>query len=449
MKRILFAFVWFAFGLAACTAGSGRPPAETVTPAPTVPPTPVPGQIYVEPGTSLGEISPWVYGSNYGPWIAVPFEMLDYAYDSGITILRFPGGEWGDFNDVKPYHIDAFMKFIENMGAEASISVRLPGSTPEQAADLVRYVNIEKGYGVRFWSIGNEPTLYAARLGEAYNTEWYNREWRAFAEAMKAVDPGIVLIGPEVHQFTANPLHNPKDPQGRDWMTEFLRANGDLVDVVSFHRYPFPVSQTAPSATIEALRADTRTWDEIVIYLRELIRQETGRDLPIAVTEANSHYNKAIGGEGTPDSFYNAIWWAEVLGRLIQQDVFMVNHWVLTTPSGQGGWGLINRGELSPSYYVYQMYRKFGEERVYAASDDPDLRAYAARRGSDGALTLIVINLADDEIRKPVVIAGQSAPEARYWLFDRDHAAEEVGAVDLTSGEMTFPAQSFSLFVIP
>ena len=448
MKNILLPLALFTFILAACTAESGQPPAATVTPVPTVPSTPVPGKIYVEPETSLGEISPWVYGSNYGPWIAVPFEMLDYAFDSGVTVLRFPGGEWGDFNDIKPYHIDSFMKFLANMGAEASISVRLPGSTPEQAADLVRYVNVEKGYGVRFWSIGNEPTLYAPRLGDEYDTEWYNREWRSFAEAMKAVDPEIILIGPEVHQFTANPLHNPKDPQGRDWMTEFLRANGDLVDVISFHRYPFPRSQTGPAATIEDLRANTREWDETVIYLRALIRQETGRDLPIAVTEANSHYNKAIGGEATPDSFYNAIWWADVLGRLSQQGVFMVNHWLLTTPSGQGGWGLINRGELSPSYFVYQMYRKFGDELVYASSDDPDLRVYAAKR-ADGTLTLIVLNLADEAIRKPVEIAAKPAPEARYWLFDRGHAAEDMGTIPLTGEEIEFPAQSFSLFVIP
>jgi hypothetical protein len=55
------------------------------------------------------------------------------------------------------------------LGAEPSISVRLHGGTPEAAAELVRYTNIEQGYAVRYWSIGNEPSLY-----RDYDTETYN-----------------------------------------------------------------------------------------------------------------------------------------------------------------------------------------------------------------------------------------------------------------------------------
>ena len=36
---------------------------------------------------------------------------------------------------------------------------------PEQAAELVRYVNIEKKYGVEYWAIGNEPTFVCRRIG--------------------------------------------------------------------------------------------------------------------------------------------------------------------------------------------------------------------------------------------------------------------------------------------
>jgi alpha-L-arabinofuranosidase len=103
----------------------------------------------------------------------------------------------------------------------------------------VRYANIEKEYGIQYWAIGNEPTLFAAALQEEYDTERFNREWREFALAMKAVDENILLVGPELHQFSANAAGNPKDSSGRDWMIEFLKANGDLVDIVSFHRYPF------------------------------------------------------------------------------------------------------------------------------------------------------------------------------------------------------------------
>ena len=81
-------------------------PTSTGLPTPTIIPTPVADMLYVDPSVSLGPVSPLVYGSNYGPWLTVSFEMLPAAYDSGVTILRFPAGSWGDHNDVKSYQID-------------------------------------------------------------------------------------------------------------------------------------------------------------------------------------------------------------------------------------------------------------------------------------------------------------------------------------------------------
>ena len=124
-------------------------------------PTARPGSLYVDPERQLGEISPLVYGSNYGPWVAVPVEMMPATEQAGITVVRWPGGSWGDRNNLQPYQIDQFVAFCQQIGAEPSISVRLMEGTPEAAAELVRYANLEKGYGIRFWSIGNEPTLFA------------------------------------------------------------------------------------------------------------------------------------------------------------------------------------------------------------------------------------------------------------------------------------------------
>lgn len=422
------------------------PPAPSSTSAYTALPSPVAGTLYVDPSRDIGPISPYLFGSNYGPWVAVPFNMLQSAFDSGITILRFPGGSWGDQNNIQPFQIDTFMGILQKMGAAAMINVRLENGSPGQAAQLVRYVNIDKIYNVRYWAIGNEPTLYRGDPYTNYETTQFNKDWRAMAQAMKAVDPSIKLIGPELHQFTDQESQNPRDPSGRDWMTEFLKSNGDLVDVVSFHRYPFPTSSTAPPATIEELHQNVYQWDKIVIYLRTLIHQTTGRDLPIAVTEFNSHYNQVTKGEATPDSQYNAIWLADVLGRLMSNGVFMADQWLLTTRDAQGGWGLIGSGELRPSYYVYQMYKMFGSELVYSSSDDPDLSIYAAKR-NDGALTIIVINLSLVEKTKPLRIENEANAEAEAWLFDPTHKAEDIGAVNL-SHDLSFPPQSVTLYSI-
>lgn len=435
-----------ALALGACAPATSAAP--TPLPSPTGAPTPVPGALFVDPGTDLGGISPFILGTNHGPWIAIPFGMMDAAEQSGVTAIRFPGGEWGDNNNLKPYEIDQFMLLCGQLNAEPVISVRLKNGTPETAAEMVRYTNIEKGYGVRYWIIGNEPTLYAAALRDEYDTERFNQEWRTFYFAMKAVDPDILIFGPEVHQFTADPDANPRDSSGRDWMIEFLRANGDLVDVVSFHRYPFPKQIGDSPPTRADLRANSPEWDDIIIHLRSLIHEITGRDIPIAITEVSSNWSKAIGSDGTPESFYHAIWWADVLGQMTRQRVFMVNQWLLASSGGYGGWGLVGRGEVRPTYYVYAMYRQFGSQLVYASSDDPLLSIYAAKR-ADGALTVMVINLSDQEKRKALQIAGMTPLAAETWLFDAEHEAENLGALSLPAdGLLVFPPESISLYVL-
>lgn len=435
-KRILFAFILLALLVSACASSSA--------PAPTA----RPGSLYVDPERQLGEISPLVYGSNYGPWVAVPVGMMPATEQAGITVVRWPGGSWGDRNNLQGYQIDQFVAFCQQIGAEPSISVRLMEGTPEAAAELVRYANVEQGYGIRFWSIGNEPTLFADYLRAPYDSDRFNQEWRAIAEAMLAVDPEIQLIGPELHQYGSDLASTPKDSQGKDWMTEFLRLNGDLVDIVSIHRYPFPLGTAGTPVTIDQLRQNTVEWDQIIPYLRGLILEITGREIPIAVTEINTHWSKTIQGEATPDSFYNAIWWADVLGRMINQQVYMVNHWLIVSTGAQGGWGIIDRGQVRPSYYVFMLYQQFGEQQVYAASGVENVSIYAARR-ADGALTLMVINLADDEQTVALEMRGGTPESAEVWRFDVDHNAENLGTQPLPADALSLPGQSITLLVLP
>jgi hypothetical protein len=432
MKRISF----FALLILVLSAACG--------PAPT--PTPIPDALFVDPHTDLGPISPYLYGTNYGPMHAVVPEMMPLVESAGFTTLRYPAGAWTDAVDVQPFEIDMLMDFCKQVGAMPTISVRLLGGNPETAAALVRYTNLEKKYGVTYWSIGNEPSLFTllGQTDEDYTIDNLNREWRAIAQAMKAVDPTIKLMGPETHQWSDSAETTPKDSSGRDWMTEFLKANGDLVDVVSVHRYPM-YSPNGPVAVAD-LRANTREWTGMVEYLRKVVRETTGRDLPIAFTEVNSDPSNAILKEASPDSFYNAIWYADVLGQMMNADVFMVNQWVLSQRST--GLGLLNGTTVRPTFYVFPLYKNFGSEQVYAASGVADTDIFAAKR-KDGTLTLMVINLSDEERRIPLKVKGVKLNKAEVWLLDAAHNAENLGVQALPEdGAVSLPAQSATLYVI-
>ena len=420
-------------------------------------PTPQAGALVVDPGMDLGPISPYIYGSNYGPWTAVPVNMLPAALDSKVTVIRWPGGAWGDSNDIQPYQLDAFMAFCKQMNAIPTISVRLLNGTPEAAAGLVRYANIEKGYAIQYWSIGNEPNLFDSLPFVDYDVARFNQEWRAIAKAMKAVDPQIQLLGPELSQWGTELARTPKFPvtqtptglERQDWMTEFLKSNGDLVDIVSVHRYPMYAPSSPTPITVDDLRQNTLEWEPMASYLRDLIKTNTGRDLPIAFTEVNSDPSPVIGGAASPDSFYNAIWYADVLGRMINANVFMVNHFLLSNASMiSSGFGLITISGLRPTYYVFQMYHHFGTERVYAASGVEYVSVYAAKR-VDGSLTILVINLTDAEQRLPLQVQGKKLSKAQVWLFDASHNAEDLGEQPFKADVvLDLPAQSVSLYVI-
>lgn len=419
-------------------------PVPTATPWPTntPTPTPVPGVLFVDATQELGPISPYVYGTNTGPWQGFTSRTMPFVEQGGFTFLRFPGGNWGDEYLLGEEQLDEFIALARRLNAEPMVNVRLYRSTPEQAARWVEYANVERGYNIRYWGIGNEPSLYAANRNlTGYDTATFNAEWRAFAMAMRAVDPTILLVGPEIHQYTAVYWENPHDAAGRDWMDEFLRANGDLVDVVSIHRYPF--GYTDP--TVTELLGNSAEWDATIPFLRERIRQIAGRDLPIAVTEVNSNWSNRQGRAATPDSLPNAIWWADVLGRLIDQRVEIVAQFAL---EGAGGLGLVNYPQPRPTYYVYQLYRQFGSQLVYASSDDRQVRVYAARR-ADGALTVMVVNLGTDAERE-LLLNGLSPTEvAETWRLDAEHMAEPVEPTPL--GErtpLTLPAQSVTLLIV-
>ncbi len=396
--------------------------------------------IRVDPTQVVGNVSPYVYGVNYGTLGALPVHLFDEAAAAGITFVRFPGGAVADQRDLRPFDIDMLMTICKLLGAEPSIQVRLRDGSPEAAAELVRYVNVEKGYDVRHWYIGNEPSLY-----DDYDVATLNREWRAFAEAMLRVDPDLVLIGPEPHQWTGLGPSTLLDRDGVEWVEGFLRANGDLVDVVAVHRYPFPTTTGDPNTTVADLRDNAAEWTHLVSRLRELSSRVTGRDdLLFAVTEANSHWSRTAYGEATNDSRMNAVWWADVLGKLISDGAYLVGYFDLQSSDARGSWGLFSNNAPRPSYYTYLLYGRFGTQLVTATSDVPHVSSYAALR-EDGVLTVIVTNLGDEALTAPFTLAADGYQPTAAMLLDDDHDAESVEAPLGPGGSLALPPRSATL----
>jgi hypothetical protein len=399
---------------------------------------PQPAQIVIDAGQIVSEVSPFVFGANYGPLQTLTVDLQEEAKTSGITYLRFPGGRVGDTGDMQPSQIDLFMAICRMLDCTPAISARLEGGTPEKAAEMVRYVNIEKGYGVRYWSVGNEPDLF-----DDYTAERAAAEWRPIAEAMLEVDPDIILIGPDTSQFTGEPN---EAQLAHEFLREFLRQNGDMIDIVGVHRYPFGTRQ----ATVEGLQADATRWSTLIDNLHAVVLEETGREIPVGITEFNSDWSPVSGQEATPDSHPNALWLADVLGQMVGGDVQIGVLHNFQSIDRLGGHGLLGRYEVRPSYYAYQLYKQFGTQ-VVSAEHDGDVRAYAALR-EDGALTVILINWADTESAAALDISGFEAAgtEAGITTYDPTTDGLATDAVALPPDTpLTLTPLSINLIVIP
>ena len=394
------------------------------------------GTLTVNVAQDLGPINPYLFGANYGPWAAMHPDVWPQAEVSGVRLLLFPGGNWGEEYDMTPFMLDQYKIVADLMNAEPAICVRMHESTAEKTIEIFTYVNIEHDFNIRYWCIGSEPNLW-----RDYDEATYNQQWREIGEALKALDPDIILIGPNVSQYP--PVE--QDAQYDNLVRAFLRANGDLVDIVAVHRYPFPRTNDQ-IVRIDDLRANTAEWTEILEQLKATIQAEVGHDMPIAVTEFNTHWSNSAGVAATPDSHYAAVWLADVLGRFIEQDVQIGTYFVLYRSTGSGH-GMMGRYEMNPPYYTYQLYSQFGSRQVYSKSTVPDVRIYAARRG-DGALTLMVINLGMEEISSALELSGFApAGEAEVWQLTPDILAEQLEPVDISAG-ITVPGQSVTLYVV-
>jgi hypothetical protein len=415
------------------------------------------GMISIDAGQAFGRISPFVYGTNFDPAMTVPVALLDTANESmGIRFMRFPGGGYGDMNEVLPNQYDAFIKLARKLGAEPHIHVRFWQRTPQDAAEVVRYVNLEQGYGVRYWAIGNEPPYFYPD----YTAEQYAAEWRSFAETMLAVDPSISIVGPDLSQFGPAEVARTRGDvaEARAWMRVFLEANGDLVDLVTFHRYPFPLRNGLENATVETLRPVAAEFDQTIPELRAMIRETTGRDIPVGMLEINTDSSRGTGGEASSDSPFAAVWLADVLGRMIRQGVPVVAQYAFQTRDGRGGWGLLNRSNVRPQFYVYQLYRRFGQEQVYAATGLLDVTATAALR-DDGALTVMVVNLGDEAAGATLRLAGHPGGMAQVYRIDETNLVDLPAVPDgrevmepvelVDGGTVTLPPRSATLFVLP
>ena len=399
---------------------------------------PAAAQVSVNPDQVLGSVPATPVGVNDAVWDG---NLLDRNYPgllrgAGVRALRYPGGSTADVyhwrtnstekgqSYANPRNtFDAFMGVVHRARAQPIITVNYGSGSPQEAAAWVRYANLTRHYGIRYWEIGNEvygngaygPGGWEYDAHSQKGPEAYAMNVRRFIDAMKAVDPtikiGVVLTAPG-----SWPDGVLLPGQSMDWNHTVLSIAGKRIDFATVHWYP-----QAPAAESDrALLAAPAQIPAMTARLRAEIDQYSGRghgQVPITITEANSvSFNPGKQSVGA----VNALFLADTYMGFLEQGVANVDWWTahngIVTGSNNsasldgtaqyGDYGMLSSGTCKgricepraetpfPAYYGLEMLAHVavpGATIVGATSSQPLVTAHAVRL-ADGSLAVLLVN---------------------------------------------------------
>ncbi len=352
------------------------------------------------PRTTTLSVNYWQWSPTYGDDITGTDALVA---DLKPALMRV-GGYNNDANTPDPFddaQLDKAVAYAKAIGAEPILQVPhladVDGqpATPAAGAAMVSYANVTKGYGVKYFAVGNEPDIYDAQglpsdqtqpAIAGYTTTDYCTSARAYVAAMKAVDPTIQIVGPDLaYKYQVG---NP----GYDWLTPILTNCGDLFDIVSIHRYPFE----AKAATLAAAKADAASFRSVMTKVLGVLATTGQGAKPLALTEMNDVYDATTCVVGaSPGTVGSALWMADSLGSAIATGLWTSAVWDVSD-GDDFSFGLIGRPPAHtprPPYYAYLLYAEhFGTSLVAVTTMPSGVSAYASRNEADDETDLIVIN---------------------------------------------------------
>ena len=454
--------------------------AATAAPAPAAGPATV--NVSVNANEGLGTIPSTAYGLNSAVWdsqMNVP-QVQGLLQQAGVEMLRYPGGSYGDIyhwqdNTAPGGYVapgtgfDSFMGTVKKIGAQPMLIANYGTGTPAEAAAWVQYANITKGYGAKYWEIGNE----------LYGNGYYGADWEAdnhaskspatyaanvlqYASAMKAADPSI-----KIGAVVTLPGNWPDSVVGSgdsgDWNRIVLAAAGSAIDFVIVHWYP------GGSGTASMLNEPAQVSGELA-QLRQEIDQYAGPNgahIAIAMTETNG----GVDEDTQPDALFAA----DTYLTALENGVFTVDWWdthngpsaIATAPDGAtdyGDGGVLSSGTCVgttcepplntpfPTYYSLAMLSKVGlpGDTMLRAGTDQQLVAAHAVRNANGDLSVMLVNKDPaNSYQVSLHYAGFTPSAATPTVYTYgDEASSITSAAQGTASSQVLPPYSIETVVL-
>ncbi len=355
------------------------------------------GALPIVPIAKGPDISPWLVGQNL--WYPSSVEKVwPLVQKSGVRIIRI-GGIAPDKTPPTSAQMLAWVDAIRAIGAEPLVQVSR-NSTPTEAADLVRFLNVTNKRAVKSWSIGNEPDhdgLTAAVVGPYV---------RARAPAMRDIDPSITIFAPDCAWYDVPLLSaligGAEDITGKDGKGRFF------VDGITWHRYPFGNTYDRGKVLGEAIDGTRASIEDLIARMKaaDATHGRTGAQaLTWAMGELNVTYDNpssnTVDGVGV-HSFLDGQFFAQIYALGMQHRAVFVASWSVHESSGNRGptdLGYLDGPLSSPvprsTYWHMQMIAQEMTGRFASvSSSSSSVRAFGAGNGKTLSLMLLNVDLA-------------------------------------------------------
>jgi len=394
------------------------------------------------------KINDGLFGINAALWdgdLLRP-KTAEYVTPVHHSVLRYPGGlradddHWKEVLAKKDFMVDTdeFGDFCKQTGTTPMITVNFGKGTPEEAAEWVRHVNIERKQNVKYWEVGNE--IYGSWHPYQTTGEDYGKRAAEFIKAMKAVDPSIKITVVWVLEG--------------DWNRDVFKYTKDLADGVCVHHYP----QHAGEENDAALLSAAASLNDILPGVRKQLEEygEHGKKYEIWLTEWNS-----VDFKPGPQTLgiVNALFVGDYLGTLTRHNIEQASYWDIHNDiTEQGGdYGYLSRTGAPdgdnvprPSYFAFKMASEGLRGKLLdSKANNENVSCYLAQDG--GKKNLMIINK-QPETKAVVTIsipgfAGSGTIKQLTKQNMKDGYSTENVSVHAGS-ELVLPAYSLTLITL-
>ncbi len=398
-------------------------------------------------------VSPAFYGQSFqvpanGDLLGLMTRLRDWIKPLGLDILKLVGTEFLNQSKDEQYQaLDQFVEYSRQMGAEPMIELPIHSDDPAFAADWVRHCNVDKKEKVVYWTIGDEPDLYAEKKKgtefDGYNVYDYINDFRETYNEVKKVDPSLLILGPELAwRYTAG-----ED----DWLTPFIQFDGDIVNLASIHHYG---SVRAVQCSPESVLDDVHHMQTLSQNLKSRIAINSDTYIPLVVTGGNvcmestdntttaalkssrlglvpsvvstpadkkgSAPTSVLAEDAGPNSFWAGIWEAEQAGTLMKDSMPMAFFSYL---SGNGPLDFFNEKGAKPDYWVLRMISTYMKRNVvWSQVQNSNASVYATQDPKTKDVCLIILNKGGNYYHPKIVLknveAGISVDAGLNQVFD-------------------------------